>query len=171
MKSLKNKLIQQYGSLVDIVECPLHKVHNAFSRALDSFGSEVETVVNDVYYYFKCSSAQCGLLKEQQQLLGLPETVYTPSKLPVAVACAGCGKTEQIDALKTVLCTQTPIRAGGNIAKRLRNSLNDRSFCAKALFVKNAGELLTRFLTLFQRTEPLLHILYDEMVMLLEKTL
>lgn len=37
--------------------------------------------------------------------------------------------------------------------------------------MKNAGELLTRFLKLFQGTEPLLHILYDEMVMLLKKIL
>lgn len=173
MKSLKNKLIQQHGPLIDIGECSLHKVHNAFSRALDSFGSEVETVVNDVYYYFKHSAAQCGLQKEQQQVLGLPEAIFLRhvNWRWLSLVPAVDRLLEQIDALKSVLSANTPVRAGGNIAKRLRSSLNDKTLCAKALFVKNAGELLTRFLKLFQGTEPLLHILYDEMVMLLKKNL
>lgn len=147
-------------------------MHNAFSRALDSFGSEVETVVNDVYYYFKHSAAQCGLLKEQQQVLGLPEAIFLRhvNCRWLSLVPAVDRLLEQIDALKSVLSANTPVRAGGNIAKRLRSSLNDKTLCAKALFVKNAGELLTRFLKLFQGTEPLLHILYDEMVMLLKKS-
>lgn len=46
-----------------------------------------------------------------------------------------------------------------------------KTFHAKALFVKNAAELFTGFLKLFQKTEPLVHVLYNELVLILKKIL
>ncbi|KAL3195251.1 hypothetical protein MRX96_015896 [Rhipicephalus microplus] len=77
MKSVKSKLKQRINpSLVDVGKCTLHKVHNAFSKGLDAFCSDVEQVVRDVYYYFKHSSVRSESLKEQQELLGLIPHVF-----------------------------------------------------------------------------------------------
>lgn len=46
MKSVKSKLKQRINpNLVDVGECTLHKVHNAFSKGLDSFFSYVEQLI------------------------------------------------------------------------------------------------------------------------------
>lgn len=35
--------------LVDVGNCNLHKVHNAFAKGLDAFGVDVEEVVRNIY--------------------------------------------------------------------------------------------------------------------------
>lgn len=87
MKSLKRKLADDNLSLIDVGECWLHKVHNAFSHALDFFAAEVESAVVDTYYFFKHSSVQSTHLKEQQNILGLPEAFFF---FCVTSAVAGC---------------------------------------------------------------------------------
>ncbi|GBN70436.1 hypothetical protein AVEN_199372-1 [Araneus ventricosus] len=47
MKCLKSKLKLANAQLSDIRECSLHKVYNAFSAALNSFGSDVESLLMD----------------------------------------------------------------------------------------------------------------------------
>lgn len=41
----------------------------------------------------------------------------------------------------------------------------------KAIFLRNVADVFVEFLTLFQRREPLLHILYEEMVKLVKRIL
>lgn len=172
-QSLKKKLLHENAALVDVGECSLHKVHNAFSHALDSFGTEVETVVVDTYHFFKNSSVQCGQLKEQQEFFGLPEAVFLRhvNCRWLSLIAALDRLLEQISALKSVLSAQSPVRIGGSVRARLNSNLSEKTFYAKALFVKNAGELFTGFLTVFQKREPLVHVLYDELVMLVKKVL
>lgn len=78
---------------------------------------------------------------------------------------------EQLAPLKSVLAAEAPVRSSGSIKERLRKTINNKEFCAKALFMKNAAEIFTKFLTLFQKSEPLIHILYSECVTLVEKVL
>ncbi|KAH9363254.1 hypothetical protein HPB48_006360 [Haemaphysalis longicornis] len=76
MKSVKTKLKQGVcPNLLDIGECNLHKVHNAFGTGLNSFGSDVELMVLDVYYYFK-HAVRSSNLKEHQKELGIQEHVF-----------------------------------------------------------------------------------------------
>ncbi|KAH7948952.1 hypothetical protein HPB49_003627 [Dermacentor silvarum] len=51
------------------------------------------------------------------------------------------------------------------------SSTSDGTFLAKALFLRNSTELFVGFLTLFQKTEPLLHIFFSEMEVLVKKVL
>ncbi|KAH7936785.1 hypothetical protein HPB49_004444 [Dermacentor silvarum] len=78
---------------------------------------------------------------------------------------------EQLPALKSVLAAEAPVRSSGSIKERLRKTINNKEFCIKALFVKNAAEIFTKFFTLFQKSEPFILILYSECVMLVKKVL
>ncbi|KAH9374344.1 hypothetical protein HPB48_018324 [Haemaphysalis longicornis] len=50
MKNIKAKLKRRVNeNLLDVGECSLHKVHNAFSKGLDVFCSDVEELARDVY--------------------------------------------------------------------------------------------------------------------------
>lgn len=173
MKSLKRKLADNL-SLIDVGECWLHKVHNAFSHALDFFAAEVESAVVDTYYFFKHSSVQSTHLKEQQNILGLPEAFFFLRHISsrwLSLMPALERLLEQLAPLKSVLAAEAPVRSSGSIKERLRKTINNKEFCAKALFMKNAAEIFTKFLTLFQKSEPLIHILYSECVTLVEKVL
>lgn len=134
MKSLKKKLADDNLSLIDVGECWLHKVHNAFSHALDSLAAEVESAVVDTYYFFKHSSVQSSYLKEQQNILGLPEAVFLRhiSSRWLSLMPALERLLEQLLALKSVLAAEAPVRSGGSIKERLRKTINNKEFCTKA---------------------------------------
>lgn len=129
MKSLKKKLVREHGSLVDVGECTLHKVHNAFSHALDSFGTEVETVVVDTYHFFKNSAVQSANLKEYPKLSGLPEAVFLHhvNCRWLSLMPALDHLLEQFLALKSVLSAESPMRIGGSVKARLRSNLNEKN--------------------------------------------
>lgn len=76
MKSFKRKLKMEVSpNMVDIGECGLHKVHNAFAAGLDSFGAEVESLVTDVHYYFKFATRHADM-KELQRDIGVPQPQF-----------------------------------------------------------------------------------------------
>ncbi|KAH9377748.1 hypothetical protein HPB48_014393 [Haemaphysalis longicornis] len=74
MKNVKAKLKRRVNeNLLDVGECSLHKVNNAFSYRLDVFCYDVDELVRDGYYYFK-HAVQAEALKEQ--VLGIAPHVF-----------------------------------------------------------------------------------------------
>ncbi|KAH9377158.1 hypothetical protein HPB48_017928 [Haemaphysalis longicornis] len=78
---------------------------------------------------------------------------------------------EQLPALKSVLAAEAPVCSSRGIKECLKKSINKKEFHAKALFVKNAADIFAKSLTLFQTSEPRIHILHSECVTLLKKVL
>ncbi|KAH6943869.1 hypothetical protein HPB50_000200 [Hyalomma asiaticum] len=76
MKCLKRKIKAELSpNMIDIGECGLHKVHNAFAAALDTFCQEVDSIVTDIHQYFKCATRHADI-KDLQQKLGLPQLEF-----------------------------------------------------------------------------------------------
>ncbi|KAH7949470.1 hypothetical protein HPB49_011034 [Dermacentor silvarum] len=76
MESVKRKLDEELScNILNIGECNLHEVHNAFSSGLSDFRSDVELLVIDVYYFFK-HAVRSSNLQEKQKDLGIPEHVF-----------------------------------------------------------------------------------------------
>ncbi|XP_071033143.1 uncharacterized protein [Parasteatoda tepidariorum] len=75
MKTLKVKMNKYYPNLIDIGFCNLHIVHNAFAKGLDGFGADVESLLIDLYYFFKRSAAQSENLANIQSRFEFPEHV------------------------------------------------------------------------------------------------
>ncbi|KAL1438379.1 hypothetical protein MTO96_047997 [Rhipicephalus appendiculatus] len=176
MKCLKKKLKQDVNpTLLNIGECSLHKIHNGFAKGIDAFGSNVESTLLDTYHFFKNSAVQSAVLKENQRYLGLPQSVFLRhvSSRWLTLGPALDRFIEQYPALKSVvLNAQQGPRAGGKtIYKRLRENLCKKDLLATALFLRNVADLFVGFLKLFQRSQPLVHVLYEEMVKLSKKVL
>ncbi|XP_037523348.1 uncharacterized protein LOC119400398 [Rhipicephalus sanguineus] len=175
MRSLKKRLKEDVNpALLDISECSLHKVHNAFAKGLEAFGDTVETTLLDIYHFFKNSAVQSATLKATQRFLGLPENVLLRhvSSRWLTLSSALDRFIQQHEAVKeTVLGAQQKSRAGGNIYRRLKEKLMKKDLLPKAIFLRNVADVFVEFLTLFQRREPLLHILYEEMVKLVKRIL
>lgn len=72
MKSLKSTLKSHY-TLLDIGECILHK---GFSRALNAFGNDIESLLIDIYYYFKHSAVQSSDFRDLQQQMKVSEHIF-----------------------------------------------------------------------------------------------
>lgn len=76
---------------------------------------------------------------------------------------------EQYDALKAYFHNAADSRPSSAAPqRRLAAALADKQLLAKMLFLRNTAELLTRFQALFQRQEPLIHIVHTESVSLKE---
>lgn len=76
MRSVKRKLKEALNcNILDIGECNLLKVYNAFGTGLSAFGADVELLVIDIYYYFK-HAVRSTRLVDQQKDLGIPEHVF-----------------------------------------------------------------------------------------------
>lgn len=76
---------------------------------------------------------------------------------------------EQYDALKAYFHNAADNRpSSAALPRRLAAALADKQLLAKMLFLRNTAELLTRFQALFQRQEPLIHIVHTESVSLKE---
>ena len=65
-----NELIVQdhpnYPGLVDLGNCTIHTVHNAFGKGLEKYGKDIDQLCMDLYALFKYSSARREDFKEVQ---------------------------------------------------------------------------------------------------------
>lgn len=175
MKSLKSKLKVANPQLLDIGECSLHKIHNAFSAALNLFGSDVESLIMDIYYYFKRSPAQSDDLKNLQVEMDVAIHIFTRhvSSRWLTLNQSVSRFVEQLPVLKAFFDKEIKKFNTRETERwrRLSLTLADKTIHAKALFLQNSSDLFTGFLLLLQKEEPLIHILYDELLSLVRKIL
>ena len=62
--------------LVDTGPCQLHVVHNSFRKGVEGYGSDVENLCIDIYYFFKWSPSRREDYADVQQKLNLDEFVF-----------------------------------------------------------------------------------------------
>lgn len=171
MKALKSKMKELNVNILDLGECSLHKVHNAFARGLDAFGGDVESLVIDIYLFFKRSAVQSEELKKLQIHMGLPEHFFLRhvNSRWLTLQSSLDRIIEQFSALQTFFKKQTVSRTESERLSRLSAAFADHKLLAKMLFLRNVADIFNEFLTLFQKDEPLVHILYDELELLVRK--
>lgn len=171
MKSLKNKLKELNPSILDVGFCSLHTVHNAFACGLNEFGGDVESLAIDLYYFFKRSAVQSEDLKKLQLELGLADHVFLRhvNSRWLTLQSSLDRIIEQFSALKAFFKKTTNSRTESERLNRLKAAFASNKLLSTMLFLRNVAEIFNRFLLLFQKDEPLVHILYDEMVLLIKK--
>lgn len=154
MKSVKKKLKDAvHRNILDIGECNLHKVHNAFGTGLTAFGADVELLVMDVYYFFK-HAVRSSQFTNQQKELGIPEHIFLRhvNNRWLTFQCSLERVLEQYDALKAYFHNAADNRpSSAALPRRLAAALADKQLLAKMLFLRNTAELFNRFQALFQR--------------------
>ena len=73
---INSKLKANYQRAVDIGPCQLHVIHNSFRKGVEGYGSEVENLCIDIYYFFKLSPPRREDYADVQQKLNLDEFVF-----------------------------------------------------------------------------------------------
>nr|XP_037291648.1 uncharacterized protein LOC119187671 [Rhipicephalus microplus] len=139
MKSVRNKLQKHVApSLIDIGNCNLHKVHNAFGRGLDAFGLDVEEVVRNIYYYFK-GAVRSEALRECQDTLGISCHVFLRhvSNRWLTLQHSLCRVEEQFEALRTYFFKGNSSRQRPDtqsLHNKLVSAFSEKQLLAKVLF-------------------------------------
>ena len=163
---------QKLPPLVDLGTCSLHPVHTAFRKAVEALPFDVEQFATDIYQWFKMSSARReDYQMVQKELLDLEQCVGEFFLKPISSRWLYlepvCSRIiEQFDALKTYFLTN--LRRTGMIPSslvrynRIKQCLEDKMTPVYLHFVVYIATTLTPFMKLFQKDEPLVHILYDK---------
>lgn len=161
------------GKLIDIGTCSLHPVHTAFMKGIESLPFDVEQFSNDVFSWFKLSSARREDYREVQSE-ELLETVGEFFLRPVSSRWLSmepvCRRLiEQYPVLKKYFLETIPRGPSGQLPitgdryKRIKSALTDPSTLVYLNFIAFHALQFTPFLTFFQKSEPLVHILYDKL--------
>lgn len=166
MKCFKKKMMDLYPGLLDVGECVLHKVHNSFAYGLNVFGADVESLIVDIYYFFKRSALQSEKVRELQVKLGLPEHVFLRhvSSRWLTLETSIARIIEQFTVLKEFFKNKTQSRCESNRLANIKQAFADKSLFPKLLFLQNVSKIFVRFLKMYQTESPMIHTLYDEMV-------
>ena len=165
MKSLKKKIEETYPNALDIGTCNLHVIHNGFAKGLENFCGDVEGLVIDLYYFFKRSATQSEKLREMQVKLGLPEHVLLRhvDNRWLTLNLSVQRFIEQFSILKEFFSGKKEAETVEvSKFKKLCEAFSSKTLLPKALFLKNISGIFIKTQSLFQKNEPLIHILYDE---------
>lgn len=171
MASLKGKVKTFNPNLIDISTCSLHKVHNGFSAGLNVFSGDVETLLIDIYYFFKHSAAQSEDFNTIQKQMGLSERVLLrhSSSRWLTLQSSVTRFIELYGALSKFFKRNPNTKNDSIRLRRIKESFSDKVLLPKALFLQNVSKIMNKYLEVFQIEAPLIHILYDEMVNLVKQ--
>lgn len=170
MKALHEKAKKELNpDLIDISTCNLHKIHNAFSKAYDSFGSDVEDLGIESYYYFKNSPVSMEDFEKVQVQLGIPKHVFL-RHLPtrwLTLEHVNDRLIEQLPALEKFFNQKALKQGGTGRSERIRKILASTILMIEMLFLKTVMAIFGKILRLLQTEAPLIHILHDQLSQLI----
>ena len=161
------------NGMLDIGTCSLHIAHNSFSKGLESYGGGVSDFVIDIHQWFKLSAARREDFAKLQESKGVHKVGFMKH-----VECRWLSLEpaitriiEQYDVLKQHFLTDLP-KESDSVCRnaryqRIKNYLITKETLVQMHFLKSVCAVFTPFLTIFQRREPLIHLLYDEWTSLL----
>lgn len=185
-KTILNELQQiikgeyaQFAGFVDLGSCVLHTVHNAFGKGLEKYGKDIDQLCLDLHAIFKHSAARREDYKQLQFDMGVDlHTFQQHTEVRwLSIGPAISRIIEQWDAICQF------IKDLGKDEKTAPKSVNYKRVAAmltagekdvtKVLleFLKNTLPLFEEFLTLFQRSTPTIHLVYDSMCLTLLKVM
>ena len=165
--------------ILAFIPCNLHIVHNAFRQGLNIFGEQAEQLVLDLFFFLKASPCRKEYFFETQLGLGLDSGLFINHVQSRWLTLIPAVKRVLIcwDAVKKYFLIELPrIMAKEKKEASLKNNERYKRICQKIKnpeifvhlhFLQNLESVFHPFLTLFQKEEPLIHILYHKLSELL----
>ena len=167
--------VQGLPGLLPFIPCNMHVVHNSFREGLKLYGQSSEQLAIDLFYFFKRSPCKREDFLDVEQELGFDEELF--------IRHVQCRWLTLIPALKRIVKNFEPLSeyflkelpktaAQNKTVKLLEKNESYSRICrllkAPAILIQmnfliSLEPLYDRFLKLFQREDPLIHILYSEM--------
>ena len=176
-----NKLIQedhpQFTGLVDLGSCTIHTVHNAFNKGMEQHGREIDQLCVDLFSLLKYSAARREDFKAKQIEMDL-EVVNFIQHTEVrwlSIGPAVQRVLEQWDAICAFVSdlAKDPKKVPKSVNyKRLYSMLGTKENAVTRVsveFLHNCISVFEQFLLLFQKSAPVIHILYDSLCGVLMK--
>jgi len=173
-RKINATLVEQGGAkLIDIGTCSLHPVHTAFTNGVEVLPFDIEQFSNDIFSWFKLSAARredYSEVKSEELLESTGEYFLRPVSsrwLSMEPVCRRL--IEHFSTLKKYFITAIPkssnskLLCSGEKYKRITAVLSDPSSLVYLNFIASFASSFTPFLTLFQKSEPLVHILYEKL--------
>ena len=166
-------LPERSKGLVDIATCNLHVFHNAFSKALSHFGNSVSEFVVNIHLFFKLSPARKEDYKSVQEELGIPTHAFLKhvDSRWLTLKPALERIIEQWPGLIQYFLTDLPAMqksiSSNTLYKKIVEKLKEHQFLPLIHFLISVASFFSKYLLIFQKDEPLIHILHTECVSLL----
>ncbi|XP_063216597.1 uncharacterized protein LOC134527657 [Bacillus rossius redtenbacheri] len=155
--------------LVNIGTCSIHTLHNAFLSGLDKLGEDVADLVMAVHDFFDGWPSRCEDYLQIQDDLSVPKHSFikhVPSRW-LTLEGAASRLIEQWEALKKYFLSYVPKKRNSlgksNNYKRILSLLKKPTIKAELLFVCSSARVFTRFTGAFQKEEPMIHVMHDEL--------
>lgn len=162
--------------LVDIGSCTLHTVHNAFLKALDCLGEDVSDLATSLFHYFHNRPERNGDLTTIQEKLKLPckHFVQHTSTRWLTLLNASERLIEQWDVIQEYFFKFLPNKPKSPALhtfsyEKIVSFLKKPTMKAEIYFVISSAKMFTRYTELFQKDEPLIHVLSSELELLVTK--
>ena len=163
--------------ILPFIPCNLHIVHNAFRQGLNIFGEQAEQLVLDLFYFLKASPCRKEDFFETQLGLGLDEGMFIkhvqshwltliPAVKRVLKNWEAVEKYFLIELPRMMAKEKREASLKNNERyKRICHKLKDPEVLVQLHFLQNLESVFHPFL--FQKEEPLIHILYHKLSELL----
>ena len=164
----------KFKPLFDLGICDRHIVHNAYLRGCDKLSLDPSDFIVKVYYYFHNMDARCEIFESIQKKLGLPphKFINHASIRWLTVGPASERMIEQVPALEEYFLNCVPNNEPTILEKKnyleIRNYLKDVRLKSTLQFVVYAAKIFTtEFTLIMQKEQPLIHVLYVQLKVIL----
>ena len=169
------------NSFLPIGTCPLHIVNNSFGEGMKEIKThlDIEQFLIDLHFFFKLSSARREDYKELEKMTDVMAQFMLRY---CSTRWLYIGKTvlrvlQQMDNIKLYFITVLPTKSGFNGKKgvgsteryqRIKKMLENELLLPCMSFVVFASLIFKPFVLLFQKEEPMVHLLYLQMKKLVQ---
>ena len=141
-------------------------VHNAFGKALEQYGKDIDQLCTDLHSLLKYSAARCEHFKELQIEMDLELHnfhQYTEVQW-LSIGPAIKRILEQWKAITQFVAdlTKDPKKVPTGVSfKRVYAMIGTKEKAVTLEFLNSVIPLFEKFLLMFQKGSPVIHILYD----------
>jgi len=149
--------------------CNIHVVHNAFGKGLDKFEREVEELAIDLHSLFRYSSARREDFKFVELQLDIEQNMFL-RHVPTRWLSLQPVNTRILQLFPALEKYMKDMTKNSNTPKSIaygriiQGVIQDKYKTLTQLdFLSNVTSLFTDFLTCFQTSAPMIHVLHEEM--------
>lgn len=153
--------------LADIGTCNIHTVHNAFLKALMEFGESVSDFIFQIHNFFDGWPARWEEYEIIQDKLNLPNHRFIKhvSSRWLTMGPAAERVLEQWPAIIEYFTKHLPKKQTNTSQnfKNIYNFINQKLAKAEIMFVVSSVKMFVKVTGFFQREEPLVHMIHEEL--------
>lgn len=166
------KLLRGKG-LIDIGTCTIHLIHNAFLKGLQQCGNEISDLLVALKYFFKDNPSRWADFEMIQNKLKIKNHHFIKHVATrwLTIGPAATRLIEQWPAVNEYFLkyvpTKCPYIEKTDRYKSIVQVLKSPVTKPTILFVISSSELFAKYTELFQKNEPLVHLIYSEIKLLL----